>query len=87
MIDKLKNLEGAGRLISWTYVAELCKGGQRAELCRPCDCGCDFREGNYGVGYFIESNTDWVTGGRTLWFKTEESFQAAKAMLTQGERN
>lgn len=42
-------------------------------LCRPCNCGCDFRGGKKGVGYITGGNTK---GFFTIWIQNEETYQA-----------
>ena len=43
-------------------------------LYRPCSCGCDFRDGEKGVGYISGSNSNGA--GMTIWIKTEAIYQA-----------
>ena len=42
-------------------------------LCRPCSCGCDFREGKKGVGYLTGSNKRGK--GFTVWIENEKLFK------------
>ena len=48
------------------------------QLKRPCDCGCDSRAGNKGVGY--------IQGGIgvhfvSLWIQHEETYQVLEALF------
>jgi len=48
-------------------------------LRRPCECGCDFREGIKGIGYLTYSDSEG--NGFTIWIETEEVYQRlAQAM-------
>jgi len=48
-------------------------------LCRPCDCGCDERDGYKGVGYLIGSDKEG--NGFTVWIENEEVFQSISRVL------
>ena len=43
-------------------------------LARPCECGCDNRDGDKGVGYLTGSDKDGK--GFTLWIEDEQVFRA-----------
>jgi len=51
------------------------------EVKRPCECGCDFRDGDMGVGYLIGSLV--VGKGFTVWLGTEEQYQKICGCLGQ----
>lgn len=51
------------------------------ELCRPCECGCDFRDGVKGVGYLIGSGSDGK--GITVWIEDEETYQRLQVILEE----
>ena len=51
------------------------------KLKRPCECGCDFRDGTHGVGYLIGS--DGSGSGFTIWVETEEVYQMVYVVLQQ----
>lgn len=46
---------------------------------RPCDCGCDQRDGGHGVGYLTGSDAEG--NGVTVWIEDEEVFQALRALV------
>lgn len=46
---------------------------------RPCECGCDNRDGKTGVGYF--SGSDGNGCGFTIWIDNEEVYQAVVAVI------
>lgn len=46
---------------------------------RPCPCGCDLRDGAYGVGYLSGSTPDGR--GFSIWIEDEEVYQAVQAVL------
>ena len=46
---------------------------------RPCDCGCDQRDGGHGVGYLTGSDAEG--NGVTVWIEDEQVFQALRAMV------
>ncbi|RJR44301.1 MAG: hypothetical protein C4567_04345 [Deltaproteobacteria bacterium] len=43
------------------------------QVCRPCPCGCDVRDGRPGVGYLTGS--DDGGNGFTVWIESEEVYQ------------
>lgn len=49
------------------------------QVCRPCPCGCDDRDGIKGIGYLTGSNQ--VGAGFTIWFASEKSFQKVQGIL------
>ena len=49
------------------------------DLRRPCDCGCDHRQGNLGVGYLTGSDSDGI--GFTVWIEKEEVYQRLSVPL------
>ena len=52
-------------------------------LRRPCECGCDFRDGNHGVGYISGSDGDGI--GFSIWIESETTFQIIeRVMLRHG---
>ena len=46
---------------------------------RPCDCGCDQRDGGHGVGYLTGSDAEG--NGVTVWIQDEQVFQALRALV------
>ncbi len=50
-----------------------CRDDLKMELCRPCECGCDKRDGSSGVGYLLFS--DGEGKGATVWIESEEVFE------------
>ncbi len=53
-----------------TWVGEV---NRPLTLFRPCECGCDLRYGNTGVGFLTAS--DPQGNGFTIWIESEEVFQ------------
>jgi hypothetical protein len=51
------------------------------KVTRPCECGCDERGGEKGVGYLSGSTKEGH--GFTLWIQDEETYQAVRAVLAQ----
>jgi hypothetical protein len=49
------------------------------QVCRPCSCGCDERDGRAGVGYLTGS--DAAGNGFTIWIESEEVFQRLEKLL------
>jgi len=49
------------------------------QLQRPCECGCDVREGAKGVGYLTGS--DKSGKGFTVWIENEEVYQAIERVI------
>lgn len=56
---------------------------RKVRLQRPCECGCDERDGPKGVGYLCGSNDKGE--GFTLWFDTEEQYETVRIAIG-GER-
>ncbi len=52
---------------------------RRLQLRRPCDCGCDERDGKRGVGYLTGS--DGRGQGFTLWIETETVYRRVELAL------
>lgn len=48
-------------------------------LSRPCDCGCDSRDGAKGVGYLSGSDDDG--NGFTIWIQDERIYANLGAIL------
>lgn len=48
-------------------------------LRRPCDCGCDHRNGNLGVGYLTGSDENG--NGFTVWVESEAVFSAIEQIM------
>ena len=46
---------------------------------RPCDCGCDQRDGGHGAGYLTGSDAEG--NGVSVWIQDEEVFQALRALV------
>lgn len=44
------------------------------QVCCPCFCGCDTRNGKLGVGYLTGSDAEGH--GFTIWIETEEVYRA-----------
>lgn len=51
-------------------------------LYRPCSCGCDYRDGNKGIGYLSGSNQEGV--GFTIWIESEEVFGILQKVMLDG---
>lgn len=52
-------------------------------VCRPCECGCDQRDGYKGVGYLTGS--DAKGRGFTVWIQDEKVFtRLARALEAHG---
>lgn len=57
--------------------------GRAMRVQRPCECGCDLRDGKKGVGYITGSDkngngfTIWITN-ESLYQIMEKSFKASK---------
>lgn len=50
-------------------------------LSRPCECGCDIRDGDWGVGYI--SGSDESGNGFTVWIDDDVVFsRLEKSMFT-----
>jgi len=50
----------------------------------PCKCGCDYRDGIFGVGYLSASDDDG--NGFTIWVEDERIFARFKAALGSAKR-
>lgn len=46
---------------------------------RPCECGCDFRDGDSGVGYLTGSNANGE--GFTIWIENEQVYKLLETLL------
>ncbi len=46
---------------------------------RPCECGCDFRDGDFGIGYLIGGLGNGK--GFTIWIETEEVYQRLRELI------
>jgi len=57
----------------WDVISDLQRDEFVLELNRPCECGCDFRDGVKGVGYIFAS----AGRGRgcTIWIEDEEVYR------------
>jgi len=60
--------------------------GRRGEaasivLQRPCECGCDRRGGDYGVGYLL--GTDGNGNGFTVWIEDEKVYKLMQNVLSR----
>jgi len=56
---------------------------RKLKLRRPCECGCDSRDGELGVGYL--SGSDEKGNGFTIWIEDEDSFRRLQyVMIKQG---
>ena len=64
-----------GKEISWN--AGDCNRTLKAV--RPCECGCDFRDGVSGVGYLTGSNSDG--DGFTIWIENEQVYKLLETLL------
>lgn len=67
----------SGKQIKWV--------GERSrplQACRPCECGCDAREGLKGVGYITGS--DAYGNGFTVWIEDEVVFSVIHAVIGGG---
>ena len=53
---------------------------RKLSLQRPCECGCDGRDGKKGVGYLIGS--DESGKGFTIWIKSEKVFKRLSKCLS-----
>jgi hypothetical protein len=53
--------------------------GRALQVCRPCSCGCDERDGFKGVGYVTGSNAKG--NGFTIWIENDEVFNNISAVL------
>ena len=62
------------KVILWTG-----EPNRKLTLKRPCECGCDEREGPAGVGYLIVSDGDG--NGVTLWIEHEDVYQVLQRVL------
>jgi len=51
---------------------------------RPCDCGCDCREGILGVAYVSASDNDG--NGFTIWIEDEWVYKRFKFALNGSKR-
>lgn len=49
------------------------------QLRRPCECGCDERDGERGVGYLTASDSNGQ--GFTLWIEEESVYEAIRRCL------
>jgi hypothetical protein len=52
---------------------------RRLAVCRPCECGCDFRDGILGVGYLSASDDDG--NGFSIWIDDERIYTRLKVAL------
>lgn len=59
-------------------VPEHLNGNRRLFLHRPCEYGCDSRDGIEGVGYLSFSTNG---SGVVLWVETEEEYKAIESAL------
>ena len=48
-------------------------------LRRPCECGCDRRDGNNGVGYLTGSDANGH--GFTVWIESEVVFERIASLM------
>jgi hypothetical protein len=59
---------------------ERCTTNRPFGLYRPCECGCDSRDGAKGVGY-IHGIKDGLLV--TVWIETEDVYQALKTFIPE----
>jgi hypothetical protein len=68
-----------GQVILWNGVK--CRP-QRVQ--RPCECGCDLRDGAKGVGYITGSDSEG--NGFSIWITDEKLFVALEKAFDSGRR-
>lgn len=72
---KTTTASGTGEVVFW-------KGdtGRAPRVQRPCECGCDMRDGVKGVGYLTGS--DNKGNGFTVWITDEKLFKAMSKVFS-----
>lgn len=79
IFEILKHLppDASGSRAEWTDGEQ----SRPLRLNRPCECGCDQRDGYKGVGYLTCSDENG--DGLTVWILTEQAFVLASNWLLQ----
>lgn len=54
---------------------------RQLSVLRPCECGCDQRDGYLGVGYITGSDDDG--NGVTIWIESEKVFARIKSLVAR----
>jgi hypothetical protein len=65
----------------WTWKGE---SNRVLNTYRPCECGCDYHDGLFGVGYL--SGSDEAGNGFTIWIQDERIFALLKAAIRRNRR-
>lgn len=58
--------------------------GRAPRVQRPCECGCDLRDGKKGVGYLTGSDSEG--NGFSLWITDEKLFKTMEKAFTQAKK-
>jgi len=58
--------------------------GRTPRVQRPCECGCDLRDGAKGVGYLTGSDSDG--NGFTLWITDEKLYKTMEKAFQQAKK-
>lgn len=58
--------------------------GRTPRVQRPCDCGCDLRDGAKGVGYLTGS--DDKGNGFSLWITDEKVYKVMEKAFQQAKK-
>jgi hypothetical protein len=71
-------MDSQSSAFQWTWRGE---ANRALNVYRPCQCGCDYRDGVFGVGYLSASNA--AGDGFTIWIRDERIFALLKAAFTR----